>query len=678
MQKGTFNTKTKYLNTWNDLSMETQQMKIAQWEAKGITIHPNLPLKGPGANIPGLTSKAAQGSADDLLKTGQYTEVKLDTFDNLATDMNSKWHIGTIDKTTYSEKTGTQLFKKVDEELERMSAEFPGIQKVLDHTEPLKQIQLVESGTVSDSAYASYSDQTKIMKIPGKVSKKQSSLKKVGKAGTENGFSSTDSDFYSLFRHEFGHTVDKGLRDAYDAGLMDWNHQDEWRAIFKSYEKKEWSRMFGSYSSTDKYEGFAEAFKVYASPNYKAGMLPHKIEVYMNKALGGGKVKGEAVEKVVKQTKFFKKPSHQKLYDNEFAKYRRLKLTEDQIAREIKQQCPQISKAASSWQGTTQNYEPSALKLKAELLEADPKVKWIASKSGGMAEGASAKRVARMAKDMPEEEYIKLRAITQEYYDRKGIKTVRLSRGTSGDYTGPAFKKKVNAAKEKVSEDQWGTSFVELKEPSLNGWSTNYGTAESFGIGRGGITVTTEIPVKDIILSDELWAKTSHISEREWIILRRTNQKYPLKDIKSRYGVQKRLKVSSTLKQKNKIAFQEWENNLSQNAILYEEDLHGAIEHWIKLNYPDPHGINVVHFGELLDKKWQGIQAAIKNGDPIKMLGKEVKEKQVQKLSDMFANLSDMMDDIVSGDFDYDGWQAAIDEGKIGQLLTDAGYDFKN
>ena len=129
----------------------------------------------------------------------------------------------------------------------------------------------------------------------------------------------------------------------------------------------------------------------------------------------------------------FKKSAHndlfQKYYQNYSTKFKGIQDVEEieKLCRaEIKARCPDVYARLDEWLGSTQGIKPTALKYKAELLEAKKLRTYVNSNYFTRAE------LEREAKRIPDDEYIRIRAMTKAYFDRIGKKKVTLYRGIGG------------------------------------------------------------------------------------------------------------------------------------------------------------------------------------------------------------------------------------------------------
>lgn len=524
-----YNPASQPAKTWNSMSYEAQQMKLKGWKSKGFDIPSNLPIKGEG-NVAANIVNNAYEVVDDIDEFNWYTTTPKEASEQFAKKFG--FQDGAFATNYATEAEGMKVIAEIGEHWDGVVARHSKIEMIINQAEQLKtgkQVIISNANTVGSGAAGVYDDKGHILQIAGK-------LKKTGTIHVGQGGFSVASDFASVSRHEFGHYIDNTLRQMQEwpsktsTKILGWNHQSEWRSLYKKHQTN-WKTLLGEYSSQDKYEGFAEAFCAYTSPDYKVGMLPKDIEDYLGKLLGG-KTKVVVKPIVAKPTqtyRLFADPDNQKTYDDLYAHYKNLGLSESELQDELRDKCPAVFDALRSWQGSTQSASPSALKLKAELLEARDDIKFFAKKGSSF----DIDRLKKAADNIPDEEYIRIRAFNQEYFARTNTKTIKLKRGTDGQNSGPAFARKVNAVKNEYDPKDWNKIDIEIREPALNGWSTNLSTANSFGANGGGITTTTNVPVEDVFCSDKLWPKYGYKGEKEWIVIRSEKQTYKLSEIES-------------------------------------------------------------------------------------------------------------------------------------------------
>jgi hypothetical protein len=169
-----------------------------------------------------------------------------------------------------------------------------------------------------------------------------------------------------------------------------------------------------------------------------------------------------------------------------------------------------IRDAASDWQGSTHRARPTALKYKAQTLE-KKRTQFFTRRNRSKSD------IIEWTKEIPDESYLRMKALNQVYYDALGIKKVTLYRGTDGG-TGRKLAKDIKVAKEA------GEDTVFIREPSLIGYTTSKSIAKSFGPDSRGISVSRRVDTKDIFISDDVWRSwklknDSYPREREFILL---------------------------------------------------------------------------------------------------------------------------------------------------------------
>lgn len=142
------------------------------------------------------------------------------------------------------------------------------------------------------------------------------------------------------------------------------------------------------------------------------------------------------------------------------------------------------------WTRSAQGLPPSALKYKAQKLE-KKKLQFFTRRN------YTKSQIAELEAGLSNEAYIRVRAMTQVYYDELGVKKVKLYRGTDGE-TGRRLAKDIA----KLPMDQ---EIVYIKETALVGYTDRVSIARDFGDHAGGIVVRREVDVDDIFLPDDIW-----------------------------------------------------------------------------------------------------------------------------------------------------------------------------
>lgn len=677
-----YNPNSKVAKTWNEMSYSAQQMKLKGWKEKGFTIPSNLPIKGAGNTAANIIDNAV-GVVDDAPTFSWQTA----TFDEMDTAFKQKFAFKDgIQQLGYNTQAEIDvMFRELGQHWDDMVQRHPKLGGIINWSEQVKtgkQVVVSNSKVVGNGAAGVYGDQSHVLELAGKLSK--NGTISVGKGGWSVG-----GDFYTVSRHEFGHYIDNTIRHMQDwpsktsTKMLGWNHQSEFRALYKKHADQ-WETLFGSYSTKDKYEGFAEVFATYTSPDYKAGMMPKDIEDYMVKLLGGKvKVKLPPKPKSIKTAKLFANPDHQTMYDDMYAHYRQMGFSEAELQNELKEKCPAVFEALRSWQGSTQSSYPSALKLKAELLEARDDIKFFARK-GVTFDMDRLKKTATI--DIPDEEYIRIRAFNQEYFARTNTKAVTLKRGTDGQNSGPKFRSQVNKVKSEYPKEEWGKIDVTIREPALNGWSSSLTVADNFGANGRGITCTTKIPVEDIFCSDKLWPKYNYKGEKEWIIIRSEKQAYKLKDISS--GFSSAEATAAKAKKAAKATPASWKP--PQKVVDAIDALPSKIEEpstavnlYIQ-KIPMWQTQDAEYITDKLHKKMMAIQNAIDTGEPAYIFpGKLVNDVAVDAMHDAIKTIQateghmQWVNAVLENDFKLFAGKS-LDPTTVGKALSKTQYNIMN
>jgi hypothetical protein len=586
MKEGKFKYHPTFATVWESLSAEAQNAKVAAWKKLGYSIPDDLPLKSKGAmptfiqseevSIPKPPKSTAAFKPPKVKVTAADPDWTMDAY-GLAEEQFEKSIGIAAEFTGFGEIKGPAVVNNTGAHLWGVMNDHPKLKKIVKSSPEKAHVTFMNAATTNGkSTLGSFSDQTYKMKLAASLDRSWKHELNLNK-----GAFSVGGDYFSTVRHEYGHYIDKVLRETT-------NHQDEWRKIYKSFTKKQWKTIFGEYSSMDKYEGFAEAFSAFTSPLYKPGMMPAKVENYLKKILGDNRMFDDVLEEAAakKVKKKFKEATHEAAYNRYYREFMKQDVTEDFAKRYLRSNAPNVMNALDSWQGTTQTKYPMALKLKCTKMFADPDIAFFGSANSGMTPG----KLASYLESISDEEVIKVRALTQAYYAQQKKKFVTIKRGTDGNNTGPKFRNIVNDAKAKTPKKDWAKTYVEISEPTLNGWTTSQSTASNFS--GNGILVDTKVPVEDIFLPDNLWPKRSYKREKEFIVIRRKNQKYLLSDIRSNFESSGYLVQASS----------------SMEHIIEDGDMFLATDTWLASKDVDLSELAKEEILDMIQKKIDGLK----------------------------------------------------------------------
>jgi len=220
----------------------------------------------------------------------------------------------------------------------------------------------------------------------------------------------------------------------------------------------------------------------------------------------------EKVEKGEQEGSFFKNKSHQKLYQEKLDEYSKWE-EKDFKDKFWKETGKEVKESLRSWQSSTTQYSAMALKYKATWMEKGMgKVRvpesWIWNQK---------EEIIKLTKKIKDEDYIKLRALTQAWYRKKGIKKVKLFRGVGGN-PGSGYRDIILDMK-KIYPNTYKNMAVTIHEDPLIGYTSEKIIASNFGKGVGGITIENEINIQNIFVSDDIWQKIYQIGEHESLII---------------------------------------------------------------------------------------------------------------------------------------------------------------
>jgi len=168
-----------------------------------------------------------------------------------------------------------------------------------------------------------------------------------------------------------------------------------------------------------------------------------------------------------------------------------------------RRQCDGVIERISSWQGDTRQLMAMSLKMKAYELE-----NWG---SRFIAKGMDLDHIKTYASALPDEQYLRFRAINQAYFNYLEKPTFKLWRGTEGN-SGEAFRRHARELAQR------GESTVVIEDANLSGYSSSRQKARNFG--SGGICTEFDFPASEVFCSEEFMTGLTgrYDSEREWII----------------------------------------------------------------------------------------------------------------------------------------------------------------
>lgn len=180
--------------------------------------------------------------------------------------------------------------------------------------------------------------------------------------------------------------------------------------------------------------------------------------------------------------------------------------------------------AVRSWKVGTDKVSVIGLKKKAEKLEIG-NLKTIIRKNYS---ASDLKKIINAEKAIGDDAYIKMRALSQSYFDKTGVRKVTLYRGTDGK-TGKKLAKQIKEMQKS------GKKTTIIHDNSLSGYTADAQTADGFGPYRGGITVRVKFDSKDVLLPHDLWPKSKFADESEFMCIG-GNRTVSLKDIALKAG----------------------------------------------------------------------------------------------------------------------------------------------
>ena len=165
-----------------------------------------------------------------------------------------------------------------------------------------------------------------------------------------------------------------------------------------------------------------------------------------------------------------------------------------------------------NWQLSTSDDMSLAFRIAAQTTENTSSLIW---NMNPVAIPGTIKRVSGL---LSQNEYLKLRAFNQAYMKRRGIRKVKLYRGTSGDAGIEVGKKITEGLKNKTITK---ASNVDIVDNSIVSYSSDKKIAESFVGEKGGMAINIDVPAEEIIIHRDLLSgfTNNRFDEREYIIL---------------------------------------------------------------------------------------------------------------------------------------------------------------
>jgi len=174
-------------------------------------------------------------------------------------------------------------------------------------------------------------------------------------------------------------------------------------------------------------------------------------------------------------------------------------INKDEVLSKMKQ-------IARTWQSSTSEMEPMALKIWGSRLEKTNKVLFRTFDEAGIKALKEA-----VSTFMSADDYLRIRAFNQAYMDMIGQKSVTLYRGTDGG-KGKAIRDALNRG---AKRNRWN-----MNDSSLAGYSDSLHEADKFGMLEKGVTIRIKIKGSDIIIHRDFLSPLTEkmYREREWIV----------------------------------------------------------------------------------------------------------------------------------------------------------------
>jgi len=361
--------------------------------------------------------------------------------------------------------------------------------------------------------------------ITGKYTSDKRTISLAGELSKEHSLTlggyNASADYYGVLRHEYGHHL-------WDTNKSE-SVVDDFRQLYMHLTKGKptfFKSKISAYASTVE-DAFSEAFSAYTSPLYKKGKLPKDLENFFDHYLAGkpATFKSSWVAEGVtpprpKKGVMFRDATKQKDFEKYVKEYEKILTTGSMDKGKVAERARGLYRrdidgtwmdsSASSWQGSTHQPQAQLIKFKAEQIESRP----IKTRITKMSSDQVASQWLR-AENLPDEPYIRARALSKAYYKATKQDKVKMYRGISGTH-GRAYKAQIMELKRQYPslEDQKKIKVL-IKEDSMVGYTTSRSKTLDFG----PTIVERFIDTEDILLSDRVWAKGRFKSEFEHITI---------------------------------------------------------------------------------------------------------------------------------------------------------------
>lgn len=463
---------------------------------------PVTPYEPPVPEAPAVPSYAPAKDIDELQNKFKENKIGHANFEG-------KW----------SKKQQLDIGNQTAEHWNDLRNKFPVLKKIQDDQQNLFDVYFFKGRSIEERSnfvtHGRYDFRNKSIEIASGRSKTHS-LKVGVRSGRQYNYN-VSSDFFGNFRHEMGHHI----RDNSSKFTLETN-----KKFTKLWKEKRGTKYFeqnvSQYAQTNSNEAFSECFAAYTSPKYKTGMLPKEIESIFEELLGKPV---SAVRKVPRKLpvtqgqRLFKSKADADLYDKYFEEYSKEKLTDKKIYNLVHDDLERVFRALYEWKSSTNRFEPVTLKYLAQKIEKKGSKAWLGRLNKFDLE--QMEKILNIDKDAKfREQYIRIRALQQAKFKQDKIKKITLYRGTNGDKSGPAFRRRVLDAIEDAKKRgvDWKEELVEIEENSLVGYTRDRLIGRKFS--WKGVNAKIEVDAEDILFDvDSPILRASYEGEQEVIIL---------------------------------------------------------------------------------------------------------------------------------------------------------------